>query len=96
MAAAELHHITRSYMLNIDIFFTFLVTNGSYSQLEEEEDSELYGHRTESSGSPQDSYLQDRFVGVYAFFSCINAMKSAFHMNEIYIRAKPNICKMNN
>lgn len=61
--------------------------------MEEEEDGELYRHRTESNGSPQDSYLHDRFVGVYAFFSCIIAMKSDFHMNEIYTRAKQNFAR---
>lgn len=36
--------------------------------MEEEEDSELYGHGTESNSSTQHSYLQDRFVVAYAFF----------------------------
>lgn len=49
-------------------FFCFSVTNGSYSHMEEEEDGELYGHGMEINSSTLHSYIQDRFVVVYAFF----------------------------
>lgn len=35
--------------------------------MDEEEESELYGHETEFSSSTQHSYLQERCVVVYVF-----------------------------
>lgn len=39
---------------------SFLVTNGSYSHMDEEEDGLLYGHDADFSSSNQNSYLQER------------------------------------
>lgn len=51
--------------------------------MEEEEDSELYGHKTEISSSTLHSYIQDRLVTVYAFFfPPRNLQKKLGRMNE--------------
>lgn len=50
--------------------------------MEEEEDSELYGHKTEISGSTLHSYIVDRLVTLCAFCPHI-IYRRICPMNEI-------------
>lgn len=56
---SQAHITTKGFILN-QIDFFFLVTNGSYSHMDEEEDGLLYGHDADFSSSNQNSYLQER------------------------------------